>query len=109
MLPLTQQPCARACTVLIPFCPLTTSEIILRPYQFCNLTEVVVRAGDDAHSLGRKVRLAAVLGTFQATLTTFPYLREVSALRSAGGRGDRLQHCHIQPWVLTDCRPSSCG
>lgn len=53
------------------------SEIILRPYQFCNLTEVVVRAGDDAASLARKVRLAAVLGTFQATLTSFPYLREV--------------------------------
>ncbi|GIL49783.1 hypothetical protein Vafri_6072 [Volvox africanus] len=53
------------------------SEIILRPYQFCNLTEVVVRRGDNAASLERKVRLATTLGTFQATMTNFPYLREV--------------------------------
>ncbi|KXZ42284.1 hypothetical protein GPECTOR_168g177 [Gonium pectorale] len=53
------------------------SEIILRPYQFCNLTEVVVRASDDASSLARKVRLATVLGTFQATMVNFPYLRDV--------------------------------
>lgn len=53
------------------------SEIILRPYQFCNLTEVVVRSDDDPHSLGRKVVLAAILGTFQSTLTKFPYLRKV--------------------------------
>lgn len=52
-------------------------EIILRPYQFCNLTEVVVRADDDYDSLARKVRLATILGTFQATLTNFPYLRKV--------------------------------
>jgi ribonucleoside-triphosphate reductase len=50
------------------------SEIILRPKQFCNLTEVVVRAADDAEHLRRKVRLAAILGTFQSTLTYFPYL-----------------------------------
>ncbi|GLC45817.1 hypothetical protein PLESTB_001152500 [Pleodorina starrii] len=53
------------------------SEIILRPYQFCNLTEVVVRAADDGSSLARKVRLASLLGTFQSTLTNFPYLRDV--------------------------------
>lgn len=52
-------------------------EIILRPYQFCNLTEVVVRADDDYDSLARKVRLATILGTFQATLTNFPYLRKI--------------------------------
>lgn len=50
------------------------SEIILRPKQFCNLTEVVVRSNDDLESLTRKVRLAAILGTFQSTLTHFPYL-----------------------------------
>lgn len=50
------------------------SEIILRPKQFCNLTEVVVRSTDNSESLARKVRLAAILGTFQATLTYFPYL-----------------------------------
>lgn len=53
------------------------SEIILRPYQFCNLTEVVVRSTDDVKSLERKVRLAAILGTFQSTLTNFPYLRKI--------------------------------
>jgi len=53
------------------------SEIILRPHQFCNLTEVVVRAEDDLVALKRKVRLATILGTFQATLTDFKYLRKV--------------------------------
>ena len=52
------------------------SEIILRPYQFCNLTEVVVRATDTADDLERKVILATILGTIQSTLTNFPYLRK---------------------------------
>jgi ribonucleoside-diphosphate reductase alpha chain len=53
------------------------SEIILRPYQFCNLTEVVVRATDTVDDLARKVRLATILGTIQSTYTKFPYLRKV--------------------------------
>ena len=53
------------------------SEIILRPYQFCNLTEVVVRSGDTVESLAKKVRIATILGTFQSTLTHFPYLRKI--------------------------------
>jgi ribonucleoside-triphosphate reductase (thioredoxin) len=53
------------------------SEIILRPYQFCNLTECVVRATDTPADLDRKVRLATILGTFQSTLTHFPYLRKI--------------------------------
>jgi ribonucleoside-diphosphate reductase alpha chain len=53
------------------------SEIILRPYQFCNLTEVVVRATDNVDDLERKVRLATILGTIQSTYTNFPYLRKV--------------------------------
>lgn len=53
------------------------SEIILRPYQFCNLTEVVARVDDTEQSLMRKVELATILGTFQSTLTDFPYLRKV--------------------------------
>lgn len=53
------------------------SEIILRPYQFCNLSEAVVRAHDTAETLMRKVRLATILGTMQSTLTHFPYLRKV--------------------------------
>ena len=53
------------------------SEIILRPYQFCNLSEVVVRATDSLEDLKRKVRVATILGTLQATLTDFRYLRKV--------------------------------
>jgi ribonucleoside-diphosphate reductase alpha chain len=53
------------------------SEIILRPYQFCNLCDVVVRQDDTFEALSRKVRIAAIMGTFQATLTHFPYLRKV--------------------------------
>ena len=53
------------------------SEIILRPNQFCNLTEVVARADDTEESLARKVRIAAFLGTLQASLTDFRYLRAV--------------------------------
>ena len=53
------------------------SEIILRPSQFCNLTEVVVRATDNIDTLSEKVRLATILGTIQSTYTKFPYLRKV--------------------------------
>lgn len=53
------------------------SEIILRPYQFCNLTEVVVRSSDTEEDLKRKVKLATIMGTIQSTLTHFPYLRKV--------------------------------
>jgi len=53
------------------------SEIILRPYQFCNLSSCIVRSDDTMATLERKIRLATILGTFQATLTNFPYLRKV--------------------------------
>jgi ribonucleoside-triphosphate reductase len=53
------------------------SEIILRPYEFCNLSEIVVRATDTIDDLERKVRLATILGTIQSTLTNFPYLRKI--------------------------------
>ena len=53
------------------------SEIILRPYQFCNLTEVVARETDSLNTLKEKVRLATILGTFQSTLTDFKYLRKI--------------------------------
>ena len=53
------------------------SEIILRPYQFCNLSEVVVRSTDSLKDLKRKVRVATILGTLQATLTDFRYLRSI--------------------------------
>ena len=53
------------------------SEIILRPYQFCNLTEVVVRPTDTEKTLANKVRLASILGTVQSTFTDMPYLRPI--------------------------------
>jgi ribonucleoside-triphosphate reductase len=53
------------------------SEIILRPYQFCNLSSCIVRSDDDMDSLERKIRVASILGTFQASLTNFPYLRKI--------------------------------
>lgn len=49
-------------------------EIILRSKQFCNLTAIVVRPDDNQRSLLRKIRLATILGTYQASLTNFPYL-----------------------------------
>lgn len=53
------------------------SEIILRPYQFCNLTTIAVRASDTLDRLQDKIRMAAILGTWQSTLTNFPYLRDI--------------------------------
>ena len=53
------------------------SEIILRNSQFCNLTEVVVRATDTLDTLSEKVRLATILGTIQSSFTKFPYLRKI--------------------------------
>ena len=53
------------------------SEIILRPYQFCNLSEVVIREHDTKETIANKVRLATILGTWQSTLTDFKYLRKI--------------------------------
>ena len=53
------------------------SEIILRPYQFCNLSEVVLREEDTVEHIARKVELATILGTWQSTLTDFKYLRKI--------------------------------
>lgn len=50
------------------------SEIILRDREFCNLTEVIVRSTDTPETLERKIKLATILGTWQASLTHFPYL-----------------------------------
>jgi len=51
-------------------------EIILRPFGFCNLSEVVVRSGDNFETLARKVKIASIIGTFQSTLTDFKYIRK---------------------------------
>lgn len=53
------------------------SEVVLRSCQFCNLTEVVVRAEDTEETLMKKVRLAVIMGTMQASLTNFGYLRPI--------------------------------
>jgi len=53
------------------------SEIILKPYQFCNLSTIVVSPDDTLASLKTKVRLATIMGTMQSTLTDFPYLRDI--------------------------------
>lgn len=52
-------------------------EIILRPFGFCNLSEVVVRADDTIEQLSEKIKLATIIGTFQSTLTNFRYLRPI--------------------------------
>jgi ribonucleoside-diphosphate reductase alpha chain len=63
------------------------SEIILRNREFCNLSEVVVRSTDTRDTLLNKVRLATILGTFQATLVNFKY---VSALWKKNCEEERL-------------------
>lgn len=52
-------------------------EINLRPYEFCNLTEIVVREGDSIDQLKQKISVAVYLGTLQATMTNFKYLRKI--------------------------------
>lgn len=53
------------------------SEIILRSNQFCNLSEIVVRADDTLETLKEKAEVATIIGTLQATLTDFRYLRNI--------------------------------
>lgn len=52
-------------------------EIILRPYQFCNLSSAICRDYDTPESLEAKVRAAATFGTWQSTMVNFRYLRDV--------------------------------
>ena len=52
------------------------AEIILQSKQFCNLSEVIARAHDTEESLLRKARLAAIIGTYQSTLTKFGYISQ---------------------------------
>jgi ribonucleoside-diphosphate reductase alpha chain len=49
-------------------------EIILQSKQFCNLSEVVARKEDTEATLMKKIRIATILGTYQSSLTYFPYL-----------------------------------
>ena len=75
------------------------SEIILRDREFCNLSEVVVRATDTRQSLLEKVRLATILGTFQSTLTNFKY---VSAAWKINCSEERLLGVSLTG--IMDCR-----
>lgn len=63
------------------------NEILLRPWQFCNLSTAVVRSTDDAATLERKVRLAARLGTMQSDMLNFRFLRPEWR---ANGESERL-------------------
>jgi ribonucleoside-diphosphate reductase alpha chain len=76
------------------------SEIILRDREFCNLSEVIVRASDTEETLARKVRLATILGTWQSTLVDFRYLSsewrkncEEEALLGVSMTG--IMDCHL--------------
>jgi len=53
------------------------SEILLRPAEFCNLSEVVIRPEDTIDTLKRKIKIATLIGTIQSTLTDFQYLRSI--------------------------------
>jgi ribonucleoside-diphosphate reductase alpha chain len=85
------------------------SEIILRPYQFCNLTEVVVRAEDTVADLANKVRIATILGTFQSTLTHFPYLRKIWQKNTEEERllGVSLTGILDNPWMGRVCESTT--
>ena len=52
------------------------AEIILRPYQFCNLSIVVARENDTPETLAKKVRIATIFGTMQSCFTNFKYIRK---------------------------------
>ena len=91
------------------------SEIILRDKEFCNLTEVVVRPSDTFESLAQKVKLATILGTFQASLTHFPYLSnswkkncEEEALLGVSLTGitdnEMMRSLHVLDKVLPDLK-----
>jgi len=61
-------------TIIGPIGTNPCGEIILQSKQFCNLSEIVARAKDDEKSLLQKVKIATIIGTYQSTLTKFPYL-----------------------------------
>jgi ribonucleoside-diphosphate reductase alpha chain len=82
------------------------SEIILRPQEMCNLTEVVVRSDDTEETLANKIEIATILGTFQSTLTHFPYLRKVWQKNAEEERllGVSLTGILDNSWMSTICQ-----
>lgn len=53
------------------------AEITLRSAGLCNLSEVVVRAGDSLEDLLLKVETAVIIGTYQSMLANFRYVRDI--------------------------------
>lgn len=80
------------------------SEIILKPYQFCNLTTVVVSPDDTLMDITNKVNYAAMIGTFQSTLTNFPYLRDIWRKNTESERllGVSMTGILDNPWLNGD-------
>lgn len=75
-------------------------EIILRPFEFCNLTEVVVRPWDTLQTLLDKVQSATILGVLQSTLDQFDFLsphwrRNVQSERLLGVSLTGLRDHHV--------------
>ena len=83
-------------------------EILLRPFEFCNLSEVVVRATDEFDDLVQKVEVAVWLGAMQSTLTDFPYIRPEFKKNCEEERllGVSLTGQMDNPGLLTDDRVS---
>ena len=82
------------------------SEIILRPREFCNLSEVVVREKDSMNTLKEKVKLATILGTMQATLTNFRYITSAWAKNCEEERLLGVSLTGIMDNVLTNGKQS---
>ena len=80
------------------------SEIILRPHQFCNLTEVVIKDGDKDDDIEKKIRIATILGTAQATLTDFPYLRKIWRTNTEEERLLGVSLTGIMDNIHTNCK-----
>ena len=72
------------------------SEIILRPYQFCNLSTVICRQDDTLTTLTKKIEVATILGTIQSTMTDFPYLRDIWRSNTEEERLLGVSLCGIQ-------------
>jgi ribonucleoside-triphosphate reductase len=87
------------------------SEIILRPNQFCNLSEVVVRSDDSLEELKEKVKKATILGTLQSSLTDFRYLRPVwkENTEEEALLGVSLTGIMDHPVLSGQCTDSPCG
>lgn len=74
-------------------------EIILRPRQFCNLSQAILREDDTQDTVREKVRIAAIIGTIQSSLTHFPGLHPDF---KKNGEEERLLGVSLSG--ISDCR-----